>query len=127
VKISLPVRAEEPGVAKSLGEHSIVIEPTDLAYPNLRQDGGRLRLTVGWEDLRRFQRPMKTQRASAATMNTAVSALRFFFGVMPRRGDARLGLTTVRLPQRLPVIISPAEVARLLEPAALGKRQATKT
>ncbi len=32
------------------------------------------------EDLRRFQLHMRTQGASAANMNMAVSALRFFFG-----------------------------------------------
>ena len=69
------------------------------------------------EDLRRFQHHMRTSGASAANMNTAVSALRFFFGVTLGRGDAEVGVTTVRLPQRLPVILSPAEVARLLDHA----------
>ncbi len=69
------------------------------------------------EDLRRFQHHMRTQGASAASMNLAVSALRFFFGVTLERGDAEVGMTTVRLPQRLAVILSPAEVARLLDHA----------
>ena len=69
------------------------------------------------EDLRRFQHQMRMRGASAATMNTAVSALRFFFGTTLGRGDAAVGMTTVRLPQRLPVILSPEEVARLLEHA----------
>ncbi len=69
------------------------------------------------EDLRRFQHQMRMQGASAATMNSAVSALRFFFGATLGRGDAEVGMTTVRLPQRLPVILSPDEVARLLEHA----------
>jgi len=69
------------------------------------------------EDLRRFQHHMRMQGASAATMNTAVSALRFFFGTTLGRGDVAVGMTTVRLPQRLPVILSPEEVARLLEHA----------
>ena len=71
----------------------------------------------GAEDLRRFQHHMRTQGASATSMNFAVSALRFFFGVCLGRGDAEVGMITVRLPQRLPVILSPAEVARLLEHA----------
>jgi site-specific recombinase XerD len=62
------------------------------------------------EDLRRFQHHMRTQGASAASMNMAVSALRFFFGVTLERGDAEVGMTTVRLPKRLAVILSPAEV-----------------
>ena len=69
------------------------------------------------EDLRRYQHHMRTVGASAPMMNTAVSALRFFFGVTLGRGDAEVGMTTVRLPQRLPVILSPEEVARLLEHA----------
>jgi site-specific recombinase XerD len=69
------------------------------------------------EDLRRYQHHMRTQGASATTMNFAVSALRFFFGVTLGRGDAEVGMTTARLPQRLPVILSPEEVARLLDAA----------
>ena len=69
------------------------------------------------EDLRRFQHHMRTQGASATSMNSAVSALRFFFGVCLGRGDAEVGMTTVRQPRRLPVILSPEEVARLLDHA----------
>ena len=69
------------------------------------------------EDLRRFQLHMRSEGASATTMNAAVSALRFLFGVTLGRGDAEVGMTTVRLPRRLPVILSPEEVARLLDAA----------
>jgi site-specific recombinase XerD len=69
------------------------------------------------EDLRHLQHHMRCEGASATSMNLAVSALRFFFGVTLGRGDAEVGMTTVRLPQRLPVILSPAEVARLLDHA----------
>src|SRR5262249_61933812 len=55
--------------------------------------------------------------ASSTTMNAAVSALRFFFGVTLGRGDAEVGLTTVREPRRLPVVLSPQEVTRLLDAA----------
>ena len=69
------------------------------------------------EDLRRFQHHMRMQGASAGNMNLAVSALRFFFGVILDRGDAEVGMIHVRQPQRLPVILSPQEVARLLDAA----------
>ncbi len=69
------------------------------------------------EDLRRFQLHMRSQGASATTMNAAVSALRFFFGVTLGRGDAQMGMTTVREPRRLPVVLSPEEVTRLLDAA----------
>jgi site-specific recombinase XerD len=69
------------------------------------------------EDLRRYQLHMRSSGASATTMNAAVSALRFFFGVTLGRGDAQVGMTTVREPHKLPVILSPEEVARLLDAA----------
>ena len=69
------------------------------------------------EDLRRFQHHMRASGASAANMNMAVSALSFFFGVTLGRGDAEVGMTTVRQAQRLPVVLSPEEVARLLDHA----------
>ena len=63
------------------------------------------------EDLRRYQLHMRSNGASA------VSALRFFFGVTLGRGDANEGMTTVRESRKLPVILSPEEVARLLHAA----------
>ena len=69
------------------------------------------------EDLRRYQLHMRSRGASATSMNAAVSALRFFFGVTLGRGDAQAGMTTVREPRRLPVILSPEEVRRLLDAA----------
>ncbi len=42
------------------------------------------------EDLRRYQLHMRSNGASAAAMNSAVSALRFFFGVTLGRGDANV-------------------------------------
>jgi site-specific recombinase XerD len=69
------------------------------------------------EDLRRYQLHMRSIGASATSMNAAVSALRFFFGVTLSRGDAQTGMTTVREPRRLPVVLSPEEVRRLLDAA----------
>ncbi len=76
------------------------------------------------EDLRRFQLEMRSNGATATTMNAAVSALRFFFGVTLGRGDANVGMTTVREPRRLPVILSPEGVARLLDHAPGLKHRA---
>ncbi len=78
---------------------------------------GRSPDQAGAEDLRRYQLHMRSSGASATSMNTVVSALRFFFGVTLGRGDAQAGMTTVREPRRLPVILSPEEVARLLDAA----------
>jgi site-specific recombinase XerD len=78
---------------------------------------GRSPDSAGAEDLRRYQLHMRSSGASATTMNAAVSALRFFFGVTLGRDDANQGMTTLREPRKLPVVLSPEEVARLLDAA----------
>jgi integrase len=50
-------------------------------------------------------------------MNSAVSGLRFFFGVTLDRPDMERHLTFVSEPRKLPVVLSPEEVARLLNAA----------
>ncbi len=69
------------------------------------------------EDLRRYQLRKRSNGASATTMNAAVSALRFLFGVTLGRDDANQGMTTLREPSKLPVVLSPEEVARVLDAA----------
>ena len=69
------------------------------------------------EDLRRYQLHMRSHGATATSMNASVSALRFFFTVTLGRNDAQTGMTTVREPRKLPVILSPDEVGRLLDAA----------
>ena len=76
---------------------------------------GRSPEQAGREDLRRYQLHMRSIGASAPLINAAVSALRFLFGVTLGRDDAQAGLSTVRAPRRLPVILSPDEVKRLLD------------
>jgi site-specific recombinase XerD len=78
---------------------------------------GRSPDRAGAEDLRRYQLHMRSSGASATSMNAAVSALRFFFGVTLGRDDANQGMTTVREPRKLPVVLSPEEVARVLDAA----------
>jgi hypothetical protein len=56
-------------------------------------------------------------RAGAPIINSTVSALRFFFTVTLGRADAARHLTFVHEPRKLPVVLSPEEVARLLEAA----------
>jgi integrase/recombinase XerD len=57
-------------------------------------------------------------------MNSAVSALRFFFGVTLDRPDMERHLTFVREPRQIPVILSPQEIGRLLEAAPGPKYKA---
>jgi len=63
------------------------------------------------EDLRRFQLRLATSGASPAEMGAAASALRFFFKVTLGRPGFGDRLATVPRPDRLPVVLSPEEVA----------------
>ncbi|WP_051949394.1 recombinase family protein [Methylosinus sp. PW1] len=69
------------------------------------------------EDLRLFQLHSTATHVRPPTINMTVSALRFFFGVTLDRADATRHLTFVHEPHKLPVVLSPDEVARLLEAA----------
>jgi len=76
------------------------------------------------EDLRRFQLHMAAEGASPSTMNAAVSALRFFFRVTLGRTGFGECLAATPSPERLPVVLSTEEVARLLGCAPGLKYQA---
>jgi site-specific recombinase XerD len=88
-----------------------------VAVENFTAFFGRSPDQAGAEDLRRYQLHMRSSGVSATSMNAAVSALRFLFTVTLGRDDAQVGMTTVREPRRLPVVLSPEEVARLLDAA----------
>jgi hypothetical protein len=75
---------------------------------------GRSPDAASTDDLRRFRLHQRQNGVLASSMNTAVSALRFFFGVTLDRPDMEQHLTFVNEPRKLPVVLSPEEVARLL-------------
>jgi integrase/recombinase XerD len=58
------------------------------------------------------------RRTHGPIVNHTVSALRFFFGVTLRRHDIVEHTTFIHEPCKLPVVLSPEEVARLLNAAA---------
>jgi site-specific recombinase XerD len=66
------------------------------------------------EDLRRYQLHLASCGASYARMNLASTALRFFFHVTLGRPGAGDRLARIAAPERLPVVLSPEEVALLL-------------
>ena len=78
---------------------------------------GRSPDTATREDLRRYQLHMARQQIGAPTINAAIAALRFFFNVTLERPDLVRPLRTVNEPRRAPVVLSPEEVALLLEAA----------
>src|SRR5215468_7289987 len=78
---------------------------------------GRSPATASLEEVRRFQLHLAENGAQAPILNHTVSALRFFFRVTLRRPDIIEHTTFIRAPRKLPVVLSPEEVARLLNAA----------
>jgi integrase/recombinase XerD len=78
---------------------------------------GRSPDTATPEDLRRFQVHEMEQGAKPPKMNTQVSALRFFLKTTLGRLDLVHNLARVEYPRKLPRVLSPEDVARLLEAA----------
>jgi integrase/recombinase XerD len=66
------------------------------------------------EDVRRYQLRLASFGTTVPTLNAGASALRFFFRVTLKRRDLAEAVVSVREPRRLPVVLSPEEVSRLL-------------
>src|SRR6201997_767129 len=73
--------------------------------------------TATAEDIRRFQVHQAESGVQPPTINSSVSALRFFFTVTLDRPDLSRGLVLARSPRKLPDVLSVEEVGRLLEAA----------
>jgi integrase/recombinase XerD len=67
------------------------------------------------EDLRQFQLHLATSGVSSQTINATISGLRFFFENTLGDRQALCKMSAVHEPRKLPVILSPEEVKRLLE------------
>jgi site-specific recombinase XerD len=78
---------------------------------------GRSPDTAVAEDLRRFQLHQTQTGVRPPSINGSVAALRFFFTVTLDRPEMARHLTFVREPRKMPAVLSPEEVARLLEAA----------
>ncbi len=76
---------------------------------------GRTPDSAGAEDLRRYQLHLASSGISVPSLNATVTALRFFFAVTLGRSEVTDHMPFVREPRRLPVVLSPEEVARLLD------------
>ena len=76
------------------------------------------------EDLRRYQLHLASLGASYARMNLASTALRFFFHVTLGRPGFGDRMARIPSPERLPVVLSPEEVALLLAHAPSLKDRA---
>ena len=67
------------------------------------------------EDVRAFQLHLVRRKIAWATLNQAVSSLRFFFGITLGRTDLPVRIPYARKAKSLPVVLGADEVARLLE------------
>ena len=72
---------------------------------------------ASFEDVRRYRLHLASSGTGVPTINHSLTALRFLFMVTLRQPDVVIHVPFVREPRRLPVVLSPAEVARLLEAA----------
>jgi site-specific recombinase XerD len=70
-----------------------------------------------YEDIRRFQLQLMQSGLAPGSVNGAMIGLRFFFRTTLRRPEALDYIPMAREPQRLPVVMTPEEVASLLEAA----------
>jgi integrase/recombinase XerD len=76
------------------------------------------------EDLRRYQLHLASSGVAVPSQNATVTALRFFFTVTLARGEVTDRMPFVREPRKLPVVLSPEEVARFLQAAPSLKYRA---
>ena len=79
---------------------------------------GRSPETASTEDLRRFQLHLVDAGTSPITLNATITGLKFFFDITLDRADVMAKMQSVRVPHKLPVVLSRAEVAKLI--AAVG-------
>ncbi len=85
---------------------------------------GRPPDTATDEDLRRYQIEQTEAGLGAPAMNTAVSALRFFYTRTLDRPDLTRKLHRVKHPRALPTVLSREEVTRMLDATTSIKHQA---
>ena len=102
-------------------------EKTQLDYVravrNFTKYLGRSPDTASVEDLRNYQLHLVDHGISPASLNSAISGLKFFFGVTLDHAELMAKMQPVHLPRKLPVILSPEEVKRLIAAAGNLKHQ----
>ena len=84
---------------------------------------GRSPDTATVEDLRRYQLHLVDHGTSPVSINAAITGLKFLFEVTLDRGELIAKMHPVRVPRKLPVVLSRDEVARLIAAAGNLKHQ----
>jgi len=93
------------------------------AVSNFTKDMGRSPDTATVEDLRNYQLYLVDHGTSPASLNSAISGLKFFCNVTLDRPELMAKMQPVHLPRKLPEIMSPDEVKRLIAAAGNLKHQ----
>jgi integrase/recombinase XerD len=78
---------------------------------------------LGPEHMRAYQRHLLDKKASWSQFNQAVCALRFFYGTTLGRTDLVPMIPFGKRPKTLPCVLSPEEVAQLLEATRPGRER----
>ena len=73
--------------------------------------------TATTEELRRFQLHLVDAGTGPVTINATITGLKFFFDITLGRPEVMAKMQHVRVPRKLPVILSPEEVGRLIAAA----------
>lgn len=93
------------------------------AVRNFTKSLGRSPDSASVEDLRNYQLHLVDHGISPASLNAAISGLKFFFDVTLDHPELVARMQPVHLPRKLPVILSPDEVRRLIAAAGNLKHQ----
>jgi integrase/recombinase XerD len=84
---------------------------------------GRSPDTATVEDLRNYQLHLVDSGTSPISINAAIIGLKFFFDITLDRGELMARMQPVRVPQKLPVVLSREEVKRLIAACRSLKHQ----
>ena len=94
------------------------------AVKNFTRFLGRSPDTASAGDLRRYQLHLVEQGISSGNLNATITGLKFFFETTLEQPALMVKMRHVYEPRKLPVILSPEEVSRLLNAAGSLKYQA---
>lgn len=84
---------------------------------------GRSPCRMGAAEIRSFLLHLAGERRSASTVNVYAGALRFLYTVTLERPEAMAGIPRMRVPMRVPVVLSGTEVERLLGAITLPRHR----
>ncbi len=101
---------------------------TQAAYPSavseFSQHFGRSPDQLGYEEVRAWQLHLVQSGLATGAVNSQITALRFFFRVTLGRRDAPEMIPLARRPEKLREVLTPEQVARLIEAAPGPKYRA---